>query len=208
MTFQEWLPVASICVLGAMTPGPSLATVLQHTIENGRTHGIACGVAHALGIGVYALLTVFGLAYLITSHAGLFQGITILGALYLTYLGIRSIRTRATPVEDPLISATASTSNSLWKAAADGLSITLFNPKILLFFTALFSQFIHVDHTLGDRLIYSATAVVIDGGWYSLVALLLSQARILQKLQRYQHWIHRICGVLFVIIALRILTTI
>ena len=51
--------VAWICILGAMTPGPSLAMVLKHTINGGRNNGIAVGISHGLGVALYAVLTVF-----------------------------------------------------------------------------------------------------------------------------------------------------
>ena len=54
--------IASICAMGAMSPGPSLAVVMKNTIAGGRVQGALTGIGHALGIGVYALIAVFGMA--------------------------------------------------------------------------------------------------------------------------------------------------
>ncbi len=55
MTWATWLAVVSICALGAMSPGPSLAVVLRHTVQGGRRAGSLAAVTHGLGVGLYAL---------------------------------------------------------------------------------------------------------------------------------------------------------
>ena len=54
MTLTTWFSLVAICCLGAMSPGPSLAVVLRHTISNGRAHGIATAVSHAAGVALWA----------------------------------------------------------------------------------------------------------------------------------------------------------
>src|SRR6056297_690961 len=65
MPLSLWFSLAAVCAMGAMSPGPSLALVLRHTLGGGRLPGIAAALAHALGVGFYALLTVWGLGALI-----------------------------------------------------------------------------------------------------------------------------------------------
>lgn len=62
MTFSIWLSLLMICMLGAMSPGPSLAVVAKHSLAGGRLHGVVTSWAHAAGVGVYALVTLLGLA--------------------------------------------------------------------------------------------------------------------------------------------------
>ena len=62
MELTVWLSLLFVCLLGAMSPGPSLAMVIRHTLGGGPLKGITCAWAHALGIGVYALVTLAGLA--------------------------------------------------------------------------------------------------------------------------------------------------
>ena len=67
MTFTTWLTVASICLLGAMSPGPSLAVVLKQTLSGGRKTGLFAAITHGLGIGLYALLCISGIAVMIVA---------------------------------------------------------------------------------------------------------------------------------------------
>ncbi len=61
MTLTVWLSLFTVCLLGAMSPGPSLAIVAKHSLAGGRVNGLATAWAHAFGIGIYAFITLIGL---------------------------------------------------------------------------------------------------------------------------------------------------
>ena len=92
MTITTWLSLVAICCLGAMSPGPSLAVVLRHTISNGRTHGIVTAVSHAAGVALWALLTIWGLALLVVEWPLVYRLLTYAGAGYLMWMGIKALR--------------------------------------------------------------------------------------------------------------------
>ena len=54
--------IGAVCVLGAMSPGPSLAVVLRNTVAGGRLRGVMTGLGHGIGFFFYALPAVSGLA--------------------------------------------------------------------------------------------------------------------------------------------------
>ncbi|GEN24117.1 amino acid efflux permease RhtB family protein [Halomonas cupida] len=200
MPLSLWLSLAAICAMGAMSPGPSLALVLRHTLGGGRASGLVAAITHAMGVGFYALLTVWGLGAVIEHHPTAFRLITWAGAAYLAWLGIKALRAGA----GGALQAQGQ-SVSLVIAARDGLIVALGNPKLILFFVALLSQFVTPEMTTLERSIIVLTAVVIDGGWYSLVALGLSHSRVLPWLQARAQWINRITGVLLLALAVRVL---
>lgn len=88
MTFAVWLSLFSICLLGAMSPGPSMAIVAKHSLAGGRINGFVTAWAHATGIGIYALITLVGLAALLHQSPVLFKGISYLGAAYISLFRI------------------------------------------------------------------------------------------------------------------------
>lgn len=199
MPFSLWLSLAAVCAMGAMSPGPSLALVLRHTLGGGRLVGMTAALCHAGGVGAYALLTVLGLGALIAKSPALFQLITWAGAAYLAWLGIQALRAGGAGA---MQQQGAVTSNA--RAAKEGLLVALGNPKLIIFFIALLSQFVTPDMSLLGKILIVVTAMVIDGGWYVLVALALSHSRVLPWLQRRAHWINRITGVLLLALALRV----
>lgn len=202
MTLTIWLSILAICVLGAMTPGPSLAVVIRYTVNGSRQHGVAAALFHALGVGFWALMTIWGLALVLTRSPLLFQYLTWAGAAWLAWMGFNALRAGeggAMKVEDtdPV---------PVWRAGLDGLLISLLNPKLALFFIALFSQFVGHARELGDQLLMMVTAAGIDGLWYLLVAIVLSRSSMLERLQHQSHWLDRISGVILIAVALRVVT--
>ncbi|HSH47087.1 MAG TPA: LysE family translocator [Halomonas sp.] len=200
MPLTLWMSLVAICAMGAVSPGPSLAVVLRHTLGGGRLPGVITGISHAAGVGLYALLTVWGLGELIERTPLLFRAISWGGALYLVWLGIQALRAdRVGALE------AHPTRTSRGQAARDGLLVALGNPKLILFFVALLSQFVTPEMSDAARLVIVLTAMLIDGGWYTLVAIGLSHSRLLPWLQAHAHWINRATGVMLLLIAARIL---
>jgi threonine/homoserine/homoserine lactone efflux protein len=199
MKVTIWLSVVSICLLGAMSPGPSLTVVLQQTLRGGRKTGLIAALTHALGIGLYALLCISGIAVMITASPLLFTALQWLGAGYLIWIGIKGLRARAGTGE---LVVNAPTTGS---AARDGFLVVFLNPKVAVFFIALFSQVIGSETTWLEKLVYAATALIIDMGWYMFVAWSFSNPRWLGRLQRNVVWLERLFGVILIALAIRLL---
>ena len=81
MELSAWVSIASICAVGAMSPGPSLAVVVRNTIAGGRLQGVLTGIGHALGVGIYAMIAVFGMAVLLQRFPSAMRGIEVLGGV-------------------------------------------------------------------------------------------------------------------------------
>ncbi|WP_438466624.1 LysE family translocator [Marinomonas sp. PE14-40] len=203
MSFSTWLGLLAICCLGAMSPGPSLAMVVRHTLGGGRAKGIVCAWAHSLGIGFYALLTLLGLAAILKHSPLIFNGIAIFGAMYLAWIGVQALRSKG-GMSDKLA---AGESTSYLKAAQDGIAISIFNPKIILFFLALFSQFVKVADDMWGNTLVVMTPLVIDGLWYTIIALILSHKAVLPKLREKASLIDKLSGLVLIGLASRVIFT-
>ncbi len=198
MSLTTWLAVVTICTLGAMSPGPSLALVLKQTLAGGRANGMIVAVSHGIGIGMYAFLSVMGLAAAITTSPTLFAILQWGGAAYLAWLGFKGITARNHPTQAlPEVHTTAS-------AARDGFMLAFLNPKVAVFFIALFSQVVGPETAMLAKLVYATTAMVLDIGWYLIVAALFSNQRLLASLKRNVVWLERFFGVLLLALAGRL----
>jgi threonine/homoserine/homoserine lactone efflux protein len=175
--------------------------VTKHTLAGGRLNGIATAWAHALGIGTYAFLTIIGLSIVLQKAQWLFQAISLVGAVYLGWKALRSQGGVATHVATGM-------RISVWQSAKEGLMISILNPKIALFFTALFSQFITLSHDVTSRTIVVMTPLIVDGLWYTLLTLLFSSAAVLTRLKRKSVLIDRISGVVLIALTCRIVVNI
>jgi threonine/homoserine/homoserine lactone efflux protein len=194
LAVNDWLLLIGVCALGAMTPGASLAVVTHHTLRGSARAGVSAGLAHAAGIGVYAAATVAGLAVVLRGFPQLEIAIRLAGSLFLLWLALGSWRAAARPAPEPDAQAGAN-------AVRDGFLIAFLNPKVALFFLALFSQFVSAEMAMAARVQVAATAVVIDAAWYSLVALLLARGPMLAALRRHHDKVERTTAGVLALIA-------
>lgn len=203
LPLHDWLLLASICALGAMTPGISLAVITRHTLHGGARAGAIAGLTHALGVGIWAAATVAGMAVLFKRYPGLELAFSLLGALFLLWMAWKSWQASR---QSQAPAHTSPPSNVIHGAAWDGFAVAFLNPKVALFFLALFSQFLSSEMGQPARIQIALTAMIIDGAWYVLVALLLGRSRFLPWLREHHHWVERGTAVLLVVIACSVVT--
>jgi len=203
MSLFAWLSLLPICLLGAMSPGPSLVVVVRHTLGGSRGKGIVCAWAHSFGIGVHALITISGMAVLAKEAPMVFKGISVAGGLFLAWLGIEALKSKGSISEK----IGAGESTNAFQAARDGLAISLFNPKILIFFLALFSQFVAEAENTWGHVAIVLTPLVVDGIWYTFVALMLSHPVVLPRLKANASLIDKLTGAVLILLAIRVFVT-
>ncbi|WP_019613849.1 LysE family translocator [Psychromonas ossibalaenae] len=200
MELSAWISLAAICLMGAMTPGPSLIIVLKHTVSGGRLNGFLTSIAHGLGVAIYALLTVIGLAIIIESTPWLFNLIKYAGVILLLWLAYKALMSRSSMAE----MITQETKVTKKQSFREGLLIAFLNPKLAIFFLALFSQFVDAQAGWQQNAVMVATVSGIDTLWYCLIALILSQSAILTKLRNNVHIVEKVTGIALLAVAARI----
>jgi threonine/homoserine/homoserine lactone efflux protein len=136
----------------------------------------------------------------VANSASLFNLITWLGAAYLAWIGIKALIAGRESSLDVGKAGQA----TIMQAGIEGGMISILNPKIAIFFLALFSQFISQDPSLSDQMIMVMTATLVDGLWYTLVVVILSQDRMYDAIQKRGQLINRVSGVALLILALRV----
>ena len=193
MTFIFWLQFVTVCVAGAMSPGPSLALIVRNSVTINRFAGFMTSIGHGLGMGVYAVFAVTGLSIILTANELLFQLIQIIGILFLLYLGFQFIFKKNEEIDK--IKEQKSINSFL-----QGFLIAIFNPKILIWFSAVFSQFVKIDASFYSHSILVVTASVIDGIWYIIVSLVVTSYGMNDFFQKREGVIQKISGLILVLI--------
>lgn len=199
MELTAWLSLALLCILGAMTPGQSFIIVLKHSMA-GRVNGLMASIGHGFGVMLYAIATVVGLAVIIQKTPWLFDLIKYAGAAFLVWLAYKALTTKPEDVDYSAEKVVVRLQHSF----SEGLMISFLNPKLAIFFLALFSQF--VDDTAGwqQNFIMVATVSGIDTLWYCVVALVLTHSIMLNKLRNNMSLIEKASGVVLLAVALRV----
>lgn len=226
MELTSWISILTICTLGAISPGPSIALIIRITASGGRWQGAIAAVAHGLGVGCYALLAATGLAIAIEQAPALFSTLKLLGAALLAYIGYRSLglelwqgynqknnkakpSSQAAESDHPALTGINSehqlktigqSSNSFFI----GFLTAILNPKVGLFFLALFSQFVRSDAGIIEKLIMAATAATIDTAWFLLVAVAVSSNSVANLFSGQGKRLEKVFGLLLIAVAIRV----
>lgn len=147
------------CVLLVLTPGPNLLYLISRTLCQGRAAGLLSLVGTTTGFIVHIVAAALGLSAVLLAVPVLFDVVRIAGAAYLAWLAWDSLRPRGAtlfapgplPPEPPA------------KLFRTGLLTSILNPKVALFYLALFPQFIVPAHgsVLLQSLLLGATQIVI-----------------------------------------------
>ena len=137
-----FLKIFIVCLLGAISPGPSMVVVINNAIFKNRFHGILTSLGHGIGIGIYALFAVLGIALIIKTNIFIFNGLKLISIIFLIYLGYKSITNQSNLNFDEL------DLKSGIESFFQGLSISLLNPKIFIWFVAIYSQFMSIENDL------------------------------------------------------------
>ena len=198
MSFELWIFYVLTVFVWLSTPGPSHLLMLS----NGAAHGFHRALATAAGdlsANALQMLTAsLGLVALISAFAGALTFIKWAGVLYLIYLGVRMIRKAELEYRDPETSLQKPTLSKLWW---QGFVTSAANPKAVVFFVALFPQFIQPDLPFWQQfLVLFLTYIAIDGGF--LLTYGYCADRIAVRLQKTSRvWVGRISGSLIIIAA-------
>lgn len=131
-------------------PGPSVMFIIGRTLSHGRRAGLLTVLFNSLGHSTWMLAVAFGLGTFLASIPAALHVIQVVGAVYLGYLGIQSIRHRR---DDELKLAEKNTevdrglthTSSSWKIARDAFLVGFSNPKVAVFFFAVLPQFVDPD---------------------------------------------------------------
>ena len=193
-----WIQFASICIVGAMSPGPSMALIIRNSIKYGRVSGLLSSIGHAIGIGIYAAISVVGLQLILINNIFVFNSIQFCGSVFLLILGILFLKNSG---EELSIDDEQKKLNSF----AQGFAISILNPKILIWFAAIFSQFIDVSSTSMTKFIMVFLASSIDGVWYVIVTVTVTGFGLKKFLENNTKTIQNISGIVLIFISLIIL---
>ena len=193
-----WVQFATICIVGAMSPGPSMALIIRNSIKYGRASGILCSIGHAIGIGIYAGISVAGLQIILINNIFLFNTIQFCGSVFLLVLGILFLRDTGQKLS---IQDKQKSVNSFMQ----GFAISILNPKILIWFAAIFSQFIEISSTNFIKLTMVLIASSIDGLWYIILTIIVTGFGLKQFLENNTKIIQNISGTVLIFISIIIL---
>jgi threonine/homoserine/homoserine lactone efflux protein len=189
-----------------MIPGPDQALITRSTLTGGRAGGLLTMAGGVSGLVVHASAATLGLSALLLASATAFTVMKVVGAIYLLWLGIQTLRaavqSRGEAPGSPAMAAPRRPRAHL----RQGFLSNALNPKVALFFVTFLPQFLAADGPApwAQALALSVIFAVLYLSWFTLYVLVVEQlGRLLQR-PRVKTAIERVTGVLLVGLALRL----
>jgi threonine/homoserine/homoserine lactone efflux protein len=195
MSLIIFAQVFSVCLLGAMSPGPSMALVIKNAIFKGRHSGILTAIGHGIGIAVYATFAVLGIGLIIETNMLIFRSLKILSIIFLFFIGVQSILNK----KNLHLKNNNKKENTI--SFIQGFGISILNPKILFWFIAIYSQFMSSNNDIIFNIFLISIAGIVDVCWYIILTLVITTASALSYLQAKIYVVQKIQGVLFIILS-------
>jgi threonine/homoserine/homoserine lactone efflux protein len=183
-----------VAVVVTLTPGPATALVIRNTLRGGRRAALLTTLGNSIGVLFWGCASAVGISALIAASEVAFDVLKVTGAVVLIVLGVQSWRRRGEP----------SVQRSTRWPFRDGVLTSLANPKLAIFFLALFPQFLSGRATLSQGLAMASLIVALDLVWYSTLALLISRGGRAFVASRWPRRLERLTGGVLVGLALRL----
>ena len=205
MSLETWLLYAFAIFILTASPGPSVLLCASKSVGSGLSSARWAALGSVTAITIILTLSFTGLGVIIASSELAFSIIKWAGAAYLIYLGITALRSSQTCYEESDQPAKGQSRSGHF---ASGFIVGFSNPKAIVFFTALFPQFIDPHTSLFFQyLLFSSTFIVLELGWLLIYSHIAHRSSGWLLQQGRARIFNRITGVTFIIAAIVLSTS-
>jgi threonine/homoserine/homoserine lactone efflux protein len=208
MEITTWLLFIAVGTAAVISPGPAILLAISNSIRYGISKVLLSTIGNISGLFLLSSAAIFGLGAILKTSNNLFLIVKVLGAGYLIYLGIRQWRSKTNFFADHtfILGEQKIKSKTNKKFFLEGFLIAMTNPKAVLFFTALFPQFIKTNTALTPQfLIMTFTFMTMSFICLMSYGLLASKAKGWFAKGSRTKWFNRTLGSVFVIIGMGVL---
>jgi len=206
VTWSNWLVFCGVSLFMAFTPGPAVLLAVSNSVSVGPRRAMWGSLGNAVGVFLVSAVAMAGLGVVLSSSATAFMVLKLAGAAYLVYLGIRQWRSGANAFADTRGPDEAALPPATLRLFGHGLTVAVTNPKSILFFSALFPQFLTPGAPVAEQFfVLTATFAVftvLSHAFYVLLARGMKHS--FSDLRRVRLF-NRIAGAAFVLLGLGLL---
>ncbi len=219
VSLENLMLYVPMALLFVMLPGPDFALIAKISLLEGRPQGQAAACGVALGICVHTAAAMLGISAIIVHSVFLFNVLKYVGAAYLVWLGIKALRyadatgvaVTRTAVAVPGVQKRQISRLSFpqWRRCfVQGFLTNVLNPKAVILFLTFLPQFTNPMLPLGSQfLLLGGIMASLCFIWYMLLAYMLGRVHCMFESYRFQIWLQRCAGAIFIVFGLKLVTT-
>lgn len=199
------LPFVAVAVLIILTPGPDMALMTRNALAGGRRAALFTGLGITVGLLIWTAASVIGLVAVLAASAVAFTVVKLAGAVYLVYLGVRTLLSLRDRADDE--DAVSSRTRAQGSPFRQGLLTNLLNPKIAVLFTSLIPQFVEAGPSATmQSLVLAAIFVSLGLVWLVTYALLATAFADALRRPTFRRAMSAITGVVLIGLGVRLAT--
>ncbi len=199
---HAFLTIAVIHFFALISPGPDFAVILKQSIGQPRKNVTWTSLGLGLGMALHALYCLLGIGLLISESIVLFNTIKYVGAIYLLYIGWKSLTAKKSATLT--IEHKREQTMSAWKALRMGFLCNALNPKATLFMLALFTQVMSPATTLSMQIFYGVYMATVTFLWFSTLGSILTTNVIRHHIDAIHIWAERTMGAVLIALGLKV----
>lgn len=186
-----------MCIALIILPGPDTAIATKNTLLSGKSGGLKTMLGTCCALLIHTAAAILGLSAIIAKSAFLFGVFKYVGALYLVYLGVKTLWALKNNQDTTEIDTSQALVNkSFFK---QGFLTNILNPKVAVFFLTFFPQFVeHNSNTFVPFLVMGITYSVLTAGWFIFYIYLIHHIRAFMKKRRTQQIIEGLTGAVLI----------
>ncbi|PSV45165.1 LysE family translocator [Photobacterium indicum] len=207
MPITEWMTfVVAISIL-TITPGLDTVLVIRNTSRGGWKDGVTSSFGICSGLFVHATLSAVGISFILVQSAWLFQTVKIIGAAYLIYLGICSLRSGWKAGSLGIVSNQISDNQfNMKRSFSEGFLSNVLNPKTAIFYLAFLPQFINPEGSaISQSFILAGIHFILAMVWQSSLAFVIERAKSWLAKPKTNQWLQSLTGCVMVGLGLQLL---
>ena len=194
-----FMGVAAILII---LPGADMALVTRNVLARGRRGALLTIIGICGGCVIHATASAFGLSAILATSATAFNVVKTLGAAYLVWIGIQSIR-------DANRTAAAPSGESTTRAGLgpflQGFLTNILNPKVAVFYLTFLPQFISPGEPVLQRSALLASIHIVMGFvWLTAYAWFIDRVGAVLTRPRVRAWLERVTGGLLIALGARL----
>jgi len=187
-----------------MVPGTTTALVIRQSGVHGARAAVPLVVGVEIGLYVWVLASALGVAALVAASETAYTVLRFAGASVLVLLGVQAWLASRKITADSSMDMAQAESRRWWQSGVTGALTQLSNPKVAVFMVAFFPQFVPVEsNVFVTTLLLGLVQVVVDGGWFMLVAVFVGKARKLFARARFRRTLERATGTVLIGLGVR-----
>lgn len=198
MNVEALLVYTVVSFFYVISPGPAIFLAISNGMSGNLHSVLMSSLGNICGLLLISMLSILGLGAIMVTSSTLFMFAKFGGAAYLIYLGIRQLRIRQTLfIENSNLPEAVTRRHSAY--FFEGFMLAVSNPKAILFFTALFPQFLNFESAmLPQYLVMTSIFITISFGSLFTYGFISKSAKHLLSTPKSITWFHRISGGLFI----------